>query len=94
MNADTGLYDPGRSQHWDSSGFQMREQVQRQTRFAPRSSSRPMAEVSVPVFTSGDRVMHDKFGEGTVIHVDGHKLDIAFDTGGHKRVMDNFVTKT
>ncbi len=94
VNSDSGLYDPGRSQHWDSSGFQMREQMQRQTRFAPRAASRPMAEVEGPVFSAGERVFHDKFGNGTIIHVDGHKLDIQFDgSDGSKRVMDSFVTK-
>ena len=31
--------------------------------------------------------------QGTIIHVDGHKLDIVFENGTHKRVMDSFVTK-
>jgi hypothetical protein len=36
--------------------------------------------------------VHNSFGRGTVIHVDGHKLDIAFEDGSQKRVMDSFVT--
>jgi DNA helicase-2/ATP-dependent DNA helicase PcrA len=43
-------------------------------------------------YVRGDRVHHDSFGAGTVVNLDGPKLDIAFDRGGHKRVMDSFVT--
>ena len=54
----------------------------RQGREIPRSS-----------FKIGDRVFHDKFGYGDIINVDGHKLDIQFELGGSKRVMDSFVTE-
>ena len=46
---------------------------------------------SIVPFQRGTRVSHDKFGFGTVINVEGHKLDIQFDAGGVKRVMDSFV---
>jgi DNA helicase-2/ATP-dependent DNA helicase PcrA len=36
-------------------------------------------------------VTHDKFGYGTVLQVEGKKLDIDFDEAGHKRVMAGFV---
>jgi DNA helicase-2/ATP-dependent DNA helicase PcrA len=82
--ADTGLYNPGRSQHWDSSGFS--------------GTSRPVAVRPARIegkgafgFSRGDRIAHDSFGSGTVTHVDGHKLDIQFDQSGQKRVMDSFV---
>lgn len=42
-------------------------------------------------YSVGDRVNHQKFGDGTVTHVDGNKLTIAFDTGEAKRVVDSFV---
>ncbi|MEZ5853208.1 MAG: UvrD-helicase domain-containing protein [Hyphomicrobiaceae bacterium] len=41
----------------------------------------------------GDRVMHQKFGEGTVAHVEGEKLTIDFDIGDTKRVVASFVEK-
>ncbi|WP_417783209.1 ATP-dependent helicase [Terasakiella pusilla] len=44
-------------------------------------------------FRKGDHVQHAKFGKGVVLNVDGNKLDIAFATGGRKKVMDNFVDK-
>jgi DNA helicase II / ATP-dependent DNA helicase PcrA len=76
-SADPGLYGAGRSSHWDSSGLE--------------PQSRRTVNESAAGFTRGERVFHDKFGEGTVVHIDGHKLDIQFDTGGMKRVMDSFV---
>lgn len=44
-------------------------------------------------FVSGDKVFHQKFGQGTVISVDNDKLDIKFDQAGRKKVIDSFVTK-
>ncbi|HEX2793797.1 MAG TPA: UvrD-helicase domain-containing protein [Croceicoccus sp.] len=39
----------------------------------------------------GDRVFHDKFGYGAVLGQEGNKLEIAFDSGSTKRVIDSFV---
>ena len=44
-------------------------------------------------FTAGDRVFHQKFGNGGVVAVDGNKLTIAFDKAGEKRVVDSFVDR-
>jgi len=43
-------------------------------------------------FKVGDRVFHQKFGNGNVSVVDGNKLTIDFDKAGQKRVLDGFVT--
>ena len=42
-------------------------------------------------FDVGDRVLHQKFGMGTVRAVDGDKLEIDFDKAGPKKVLDSFV---
>jgi DNA helicase-2/ATP-dependent DNA helicase PcrA len=42
-------------------------------------------------FQPGDRVFHQKFGNGHVLSVDGNKLEIAFDHAGVKKVIDSFV---
>ena len=39
----------------------------------------------------GDRVFHDKFGYGEVTGQEGNKLEIAFESGMAKRVIDSFV---
>jgi DNA helicase-2/ATP-dependent DNA helicase PcrA len=44
-------------------------------------------------FGVGDRVFHQKFGNGNVVVVDGNKLTIAFDKAGEKRVVDSFVER-
>jgi DNA helicase-2/ATP-dependent DNA helicase PcrA len=44
-------------------------------------------------FSVGDRVFHQKFGNGNVTVVDGNKLTIAFDRAGEKRVVDSFVER-
>ncbi len=43
-------------------------------------------------FKVGDRVFHQKFGNGAVAAVEGNKLTIDFDRAGQKRVLDGFVT--
>jgi len=44
-------------------------------------------------FAKGDRVFHQKFGDGTVTDVEEDRLDIRFDHAGEKRVLDRFVQK-
>lgn len=89
VHAEMGMYSPtqseqgsGRSNHWDSSGFGGKTR-----------QSTPKRGASTAGFLSGERVFHEKFGGGTVIHAEGQKLDIAFDNAGQKRVMDSFVVK-
>ena len=86
-SSQSGMVQTGRSRHWDSSGFQ------------PPVKTAPVGERKVQtadgvVLARGDRVFHDKFGYGKIINIDGHKLDIAFEHGGTKRVMDSFVQKS
>jgi DNA helicase-2/ATP-dependent DNA helicase PcrA len=42
-------------------------------------------------FSVGERVFHQKFGNGYVLTVDGDKLRIAFDHAGEKMVVSSFV---
>ncbi|WP_127522921.1 UvrD-helicase domain-containing protein [Mesorhizobium sp. Z1-4] len=42
-------------------------------------------------FTVGDRVFHQKFGNGNIAAIDGNKLTIDFDKAGQKKVLDGFV---
>jgi DNA helicase-2/ATP-dependent DNA helicase PcrA len=90
VQSDSGLYGAGRSQHWDSSGMHAASRTPQ--RAPERSFDRKVTNDAGDEFSRGTRVMHNSFGAGTVVHVDGHKLDIKFDRGGNKRVMDSFVT--
>ena len=44
-------------------------------------------------FALGERIKHPRFGGGTVTHVDGTTLTIAFDTGEKKRVVASYVER-
>ncbi len=46
---------------------------------------------AAPGFAPGARVLHQKFGPGTVASVDGGKLTVDFDKAGRKMVMESFV---
>jgi DNA helicase-2/ATP-dependent DNA helicase PcrA len=48
---------------------------------------------AVSEFAIGDRVFHQKFGNGNVTAIDGNKLTIQFDKAGEKRVVDSFVER-
>lgn len=68
-----------RSSHWDTSGHQ-----------ANRAFIGKVTE-SKTGLTVGGRVAHASFGEGTILVIDGNKLDIVFDASGRKRVLESFV---
>jgi DNA helicase II / ATP-dependent DNA helicase PcrA len=48
---------------------------------------------TISAFSLGDRVFHQKFGNGNVTAIDGNKLTIQFDKAGEKRVVDSFVER-
>jgi DNA helicase-2/ATP-dependent DNA helicase PcrA len=48
---------------------------------------------TVSAYAAGDRVFHQKFGNGNVLHVEGNKLTIMFDRAGEKKVVDSFVER-
>lgn len=84
--SDIGLYEPGRSKHWDSSGWE--------NKFSTASTHVGPAPVVIErAYNRGDRVFHEKFGTGIITHVEGSKVDIQFDKAGHKRVLDSFIVK-
>jgi len=86
VSSEIGLAGSGRSTHWDSSGFTPKVK-------AKVAHERKVRSDDGTIFARGDRVFHDKFGYGKIVNIDGHKLDIAFEKSGQKRVMDSFVEK-
>ena len=44
-------------------------------------------------YSIGDRVFHQKFGNGNVTAIDGNKLVVRFDHAGEKRVVDRYVQR-
>lgn len=59
------------------------------SRSAASFAAKPRGDIEV-----GARVFHDKFGYGTVAGQEGNKLEIEFESGGRKRVIDSFVKRT
>ncbi len=59
----------------------------------PRAARDAVIEARpVAGFAEGARVFHQKFGYGTVIGIEGDKLEIAFEKAGTKKVVARFVT--
>ncbi len=89
---------------YDTPGWQRAQSAQRTKASDPRPSPSPRpAPVTIEGqlvasstaegagYQPGDRVYHQKFGEGRIADVDGNKLTIEFRTAGRKRVVDSFV---
>ncbi len=71
-------------------------------RMQERAGNRPVGQpreakgividaTAVSSFAMGDRAFHDKFGYGTVVGIEGDKLDVAFDKAGIKKIVARFV---
>ena len=48
---------------------------------------------SNPIYEVNERVFHQKFGYGTVLDIEGDKLQIEFEKAGSKRVVSKFVCR-
>jgi DNA helicase-2/ATP-dependent DNA helicase PcrA len=86
----------------DANSARPRATVERMSGFARTRRSGPLTIEGELVakstgtsseFLVGDRVFHQKFGNGNVIVVDGNKLTIHFDKAGEKKVVDGFIRK-
>jgi DNA helicase-2/ATP-dependent DNA helicase PcrA len=62
------------------------KRVREVTRSAASFAAKPRSDIA-----PGARVFHDKFGYGVVAVQEGNKLEIDFEGGGRKRVVDSFV---
>ena len=58
----------------------------------PREARNSVIDLAaVSSFTLDDRVFHQKFGYGSVVGIEGDKLDVAFDHTGIKKIVARFV---
>ena len=72
-----------------SSGYETKQRsVRENTRSAASFAAKPRGDIAI-----GQRVLHDKFGHGYVMSMEGNKLEIEFEDFGTKRVIDSFVQK-
>jgi DNA helicase-2/ATP-dependent DNA helicase PcrA len=58
-----------------------------------RRPSTPRPAATAPTFALGQQVRHPRFGEGTVIAVDRHHVEVAFEAAGTKRLLSSFIEK-
>ncbi len=89
---------------YDTPGWQRAKSRTQSSGWSPREARRNRGPVTIDgelvaastqkeAYKAGERVLHQKFGPGTVTDVDGNKLTIEFDNAGRKRVVDSFVER-
>ncbi|WP_417607033.1 ATP-dependent helicase [Primorskyibacter flagellatus] len=72
-------------------------------RLQERSAQRPVSQPretrntvidlqAVSSFETGERVFHQKFGYGSIIGIEGDKLEIAFEKAGTKKVVASYIS--
>ena len=93
--------ESGFASRYDTPGWRRAEARSREAGEFGSRPARPSGPVfegafqgrasSSSAFHPGSRVMHNKFGPGEVVAVDGPKLTVDFDKAGRKLVMDSFV---
>ena len=82
-----------RADAYNSPGWKrMQAQGSLRSKPAPNEAKGLVIDATaVSSFTQGDRVFHTKFGYGTVMGIEGDKLDIEFDKAGAKKVVAKFI---
>lgn len=71
-----------------SNGYETKQvRLKESKRSAASFAAKPRGDIAI-----GARVFHDKFGYGKVIDQEGNKLEIDFESGTSKRLIDSFVT--
>ncbi|WP_026352239.1 ATP-dependent helicase [Yoonia vestfoldensis] len=78
---------------YNSPGWRRLQGRSQQRGMAMPSEARNMTidATAVSAFSVDDRVFHQKFGYGTVLAIEGDKLEIAFDKAGTKHVVARFI---
>ncbi|MGE0061495.1 MAG: ATP-dependent helicase [Xanthobacteraceae bacterium] len=89
---DAGTYDSGERRDFSEDAPPARA-PKRRTPLTIEGELVAKSTGTVSAFSVGDRVFHQKFGNGNVTAVDGNKLTIHFDKAGEKRVVDSFVER-
>jgi DNA helicase II / ATP-dependent DNA helicase PcrA len=90
----SGYQTPGwqrAQQNWSRSDEKQKKRQQTRSPMTIEGELVASSAAKAPGFKNGTRIRHDKFGEGTVTHVDGNKLTISFDDGTSKRLVASFV---
>jgi DNA helicase-2/ATP-dependent DNA helicase PcrA len=87
----------GSGSGYDSPGWKRAQAAQTRNRPRPpdiEASPRLQASSSSEGgLRLGQRVFHQKFGNGKIVGIEGAKLTVAFDAAGIKKVVESFVEK-
>ena len=92
--------EPSFASRYETPGWKRGQQNAARQESAPRAPPRVIEGHVVAranassAFATGARVFHVKFGNGSVVAVDGPKLTVDFDRAGRKMVLDSFVSAT
>lgn len=90
QSANTAARAAARGPGWQRAAAQGYDATPRRIAETGRSAAsfagKPRSDLAV-----GTRVFHEKFGYGEVVAQEGNKLEIDFESTGHKRVIDSFV---
>ncbi len=82
-----------RADGYNSPGWK-RLQARSQSRGFSKPTNTPNRVIdmaAVSSFSKGERIFHTKFGYGTIMGIEGDKLDIEFERAGAKKVIAKFV---
>ena len=82
-----------RADGYNSPGWKRLQARSQKRGLSQPNESRTMVidATAVSSFSKGDRVFHQKFGYGTVMGIEGDKLDVEFEKAGSKKVVAAYV---
>ena len=84
--SDVESLTPGMINSYVKNGMVTRPVNKKYSRESIAQLLKPAHTVSTSDLSPGDRVKHDKFGEGTVIELNGSVVTVIFDSVGTKKL--------
>ncbi len=95
VNNSTLDNEASQADGYDSPGWRRLQKNKNQHSLSQPSESKGIIidSTSNPIYEVNERVFHQKFGYGTVLDIEGDKLQIEFEKAGLKRVVSKFVCR-
>jgi len=95
VNNSTLDNEASQADGYDSPGWRRLQKNKNQHSLSQPSESKGIIidSTSNPIYEVNERVFHQKFGYGTVLDIEGDKLQIEFEKAGSKRVVSKFVCR-
>jgi len=83
--------DFGQFSGFNQTSYQMDRSRAKRKATTIDGQARRVKPAATSSYKIGDRVFHDKFGYGHVTSIDGTKLEIDFEQGSARKVMESFI---